>query len=205
MPRDDQPQIYLVSPTEFELSAFSESLKAVLDAREIACFRLSMPGADQDALSRNADLLREVCHSADVAIVIENHFRLAASLGLDGVHLTDGPRLVRDVRKELGGDAIVGSYCANSRHAGLSAGEAGADYVAFGPITPDLLGDGSSADFELFEWWSELIEVPIVAEGGLDAAAIKRLFPATDFFAFGKEIWSTPDPVKALNTLYPEA
>lgn len=203
MPSEDQPQIYLVSPTEFELSAYSETLRAVLDAREIACFRLAMPGADQDTLSRNADVLREVCHSTDVAIVIENHFRLAASLGLDGVHLTDGPRQIRDVRKELGADAILGAYCGNSRHAGLSAGEAGADYVAFGPINPDLLGDGSAADTDLFHWWSDLIEVPVVAEGGLDRDAVQRLYSATDFFAFGKEIWNTSDPIAALNALLP--
>ncbi len=46
-----------------------------------------------------------------------------------------------------------------------------------------------------------MIEVPVVAEGGLDEATLVALAPVTDFFAIGEEIWSTPDPVAALRRL----
>ena len=39
--------------------------------------------------------------------MIENHVLMVERLGLDGVHLTDGARSVRTVRKNLGSDAIV--------------------------------------------------------------------------------------------------
>lgn len=201
MPSDDQPQIYLISPHEFELSVFSEQLKGILATTEIACFRLAMPGADLDSLARTADSLREICHAADVAIVIENHAKLAMAHGLDGVHLNDGPRRVRDLRKDLGADAIVGAFCGASRHNGLSAGEAGADYVSFGPITPDPLADGAPAETDLFAWWSEVVEVPVVAEGGLTPDQIKTLAPLTDFFAIGREIWRAEDPGSELKSL----
>ncbi|MGB4906959.1 MAG: thiamine phosphate synthase, partial [Tabrizicola sp.] len=137
----------------------------------------------------------------DVAVVIDNHLILAERLGLDGVHLTDGSRNVRKARKDLGADAIVGAYCGASRHDGMSAGEAGADYAAFGPIGETTLGDGSSAPFDLFEWWSEVIEVPIIAEGALTAELVKRFGPVTDFFAVGEEIWGADDPLTALKAL----
>jgi thiamine-phosphate pyrophosphorylase len=120
---------------------------------------------------------------------------------LDGVHLTDAARSVRHARKTLGEDAIVGSYCAGSRHDGMAAGEAGADYISFGPVRPSALDDGSYAELDLFQWWSEVIEVPCVAEGGLDEALIRTLTPFTDFFGIGDEIWASDNPAQTLATL----
>jgi thiamine-phosphate pyrophosphorylase len=133
--------------------------------------------------------------------VIEGHVLLAGRLGLDGVHLTDAARSVRAVRKDLGGDAIVGCFCGASRHDGMTAGELGADYVAFGPAGLSGLGDGRHAEHELFAWWSEMIEVPVVAEGALDDALVRSLAPVTDFFAFGPEVWTAEDPPARLGAL----
>ncbi len=197
----ERPQIYLVTPPEFELELFPQRLAAVLDATEIACIRLSLATRDEDRVARAADALREVAHAHDVALVIENHVLLVDRLGLDGVHLTDGARSVRKVRKDLGGDAIVGAFCGVTRHEGISAGEAGADYVAFGPVGETPLGDGSRVEFELFEWWSEMIEVPVVAEGALTAELVAQFGPVTDFFGIGEEIWRAEDPVAAMRAL----
>ena len=46
-----------------------------------------------------------------------------------------------------------------------------------------------------------MIEVPVVAEGGLDTDLIRSLGPYTDFFGVGEEIWNTDDPVSALADL----
>jgi len=189
----DLPQLYLISPPEFEPSTFPDALARVLDAHDIACFRLALDTRDTDRLSRAADLCRDVVIARDVAIVIEDQVQLATDLGLDGVHLSHARLSVRDARKALGADAIVGSFCANSRHDGLSAGEAGADYVAFGPTS----GATEVAETDLFAWWSEMIEVPVVAEGGLTADMIATLAPHTDFFGIS-EIWATEDPTATL-------
>lgn len=197
----DKPQIYLVTPPDFELSAFPARLDDVLDAHEIACVRLALATRDGDRIARAADAVREICHRADVAIVIDTHVGLIEKLGLDGVHLSDGARSVRQVRKTLGADAIVGAFCGASRHVGMSAGESGADYASFGPIT-GLGAEGEAlADPELFAWWSEMIELPIVAEGGLTVDAMRTLAPVTDFFAIGEEIWNADDAAQALAAL----
>ena len=201
MSAPEQPQIYLISPPEIELSLFTEGLARVLDSVPVACFRLALASRDEDRLSRAADACREIAHARDVAIVIADHTILAERLGLDGVHLGDAGRQVRAARKALGPDAIVGSFCGTSRHEGMNAGEAGADYVAFGPVGATLLGDGRTADDDLFEWWSQMIELPVVAEGALDADAVARLAGVTDFFGIGEEIWRADDPVAALKAL----
>ncbi|MEP1767428.1 MAG: thiamine phosphate synthase [Sulfitobacter sp.] len=198
----EQPQLYLITPPELEPITFADTLGRVLDAHETACVRLALSSRDEDVLSRAADTLRTVTDARDVALVIADHTLLAERLGLDGVHLSDAARSVRHARKTLGADAIVGSYCAGSRHDGMSAGEAGADYIAFGPVQATALNDGELAETDLFKWWSEVIEVPCVAEGQLDLAMIEKLSPMTDFFGIGDEIWTSDDPAAALTALW---
>lgn len=197
----EQPQIYLVSPPEFELSQFPDQLAGVLDSHEIACVRLALSTRDEDRIARAADALREVTHARDVALVIDSHLLMVERLGLDGVHLPDGARNLRKARKELGDDAIVGAFCGASKHDGMTAGETGADYISFGPLSGASLGDGTVAERDLFEWWSMMIEVPVVAEGGLTPDLIRQFSPVTDFFAIGSEIWTATDPASELAAL----
>lgn len=197
----EQPQLYLVTPPTFELSSFPDRLARVLDEVEVACLRLSLASSDQDVISRAADAVRAVAHQRDIALVITDHIQMAERLGLDGVHLGDAARSVRDARKALGADAIVGCYCGPSRHDGMTAGEAGADYISFGPVGQSALGDGSTADLELFQWWSEMIEIPVVAEGNLTPDLVASLAPYTDFFGIGDEIWRADDALAELKAL----
>jgi thiamine-phosphate pyrophosphorylase len=97
----DQPQLYLITPAEFELDVFPNLLASVLDAHSIACVRMAMASQDEQRLSKAADALREVTHARDVALLIEDHIPLVERLGLDGVHLSDGAHQVRYARKEL--------------------------------------------------------------------------------------------------------
>jgi thiamine-phosphate pyrophosphorylase len=198
---EDLPQLYLITPPEFDLDVFPQLLAACIDRTAVGCVRLALSTKDEDRISRAADALREITHARDVALVIESHALLVDRLGLDGVHLTDGARSVRKMRKDLGEDAIIGAFCGNSRHDAMTAGELDADYVSFGPVGQTPLGMGQIAPFELFEWWSAMIEVPVVAEGALDLDLIRRLTSHTDFFGIGQEIWTTDDPASALASI----
>lgn len=197
----DAPQLYLMTPAGAQASTLGPQLTAVMDAFPVACLRIRA-GAEEDELGRLADLAREIAHARDVAVVIDDHVTLALRHGLDGVHLTDGAKAVRYARKELGADAIVGSFCGVSRHEGMNAGEAGADYVSFGPVGDSALYRGDPVDLDLFQWWSETIEVPVVAEGAITRELLEQLAPVSDFIAIGPEIWSASDPVAALTALW---
>ena len=119
----EQPKLYIVSPAEFEIDTFAEQLKPILDTVEVSCFRLALSTQDEKIIGKSADLVRHICHSRDVAVVIENHFLLVQKYGLDGVHLSDGSRNVGKARKNLGKDTIIGAFCGSSKHDGLIAGE----------------------------------------------------------------------------------
>jgi thiamine-phosphate pyrophosphorylase len=197
----ERPQIYLVTPPVFDPEAFIPLLARILNAVPVACLRLAWAGQDEDAISRAADALRGLAHERDIALVIDRHTQLAERLGLDGVHLPEGARNLRKLREAMGADAIIGVACGASRHDGLNAAEAGADYISFGPVGETPLGTGTRADHDLFAWWSEVIEVPVVAEGALTPALVKSFAPVTDFFAIGDEIWGAEDPLAALKAL----
>ena len=94
MIKTEQPKLYIVSPAEFEIERFSEDLKPILDSIEISCFRLALSTQEENAIAKTADVIRNICHSRDVAIVIEDHFLFVQKHGLDGVHLSDGARTV---------------------------------------------------------------------------------------------------------------
>ncbi len=201
MSETERAQITLITPPTFDLQVFPDQLAAILDGVDIACLRLSLSSRDEDLIARAADAARVVAHTRDVAIVIDTHVLMVERLGLDGVHLTDGARLVRKLRKDLGADAIIGAFCGVTRHDGMNAAEAGADYVSFGPIGTSPLGSGELVDFDLFDWWSKVIEVPVIAEGALTVDLVARYAPVADFFAIGPEIWGHETPLAALKAL----
>jgi thiamine-phosphate pyrophosphorylase len=201
MGTQELPQIYLVTPSILDLETYPVQLAQILDTVDIACLRLGLSSIDEDEIARTADALRDVAHARDIMLVIERHALMVDRLGLDGVHLMDGGRNLRQLRKDMGNDIILGAFCNTSRHEGIGAGEAGADYVSFGPVVASTLGDGNQVDPELLSWWSEMIEVPVVVEGGLTQGIIRNLSNKVDFFAIGPEIWSTEDPLASLQAL----
>ncbi|MEO1494917.1 MAG: thiamine phosphate synthase [Pseudomonadota bacterium] len=191
-------RLYLVTAQSLEPEVFAPTLAAALAALPVACVRLDLGGAEEDMWRRAANHLIEPCHAADVALIITDHYRLVEPLGLDGVHLT-GRASVRDVRKALGRDRIVGAFAGSSRHDGMVLAEAGADYVAFGPVgETGALGDETRAEDDLFTWWAEMIETQSVAEGGVSPEDAARLADAADFIVPDRRVWDGDDPVAAL-------
>ncbi len=187
------PGLYLVTPATFPPRAFAERLGPALDAAEIVCVRLDHAGPE-DEIRAAADALRPVCLDRGVSLVVAEHVALAREHGLDGVHLSLGAAgAVRKARAALGADAVIGAWGGASRHWGMTAAEAGADYVSLGPVAPGALGDGSRADLDLFRWWAEMIETPVVAEGGISPTDAAMLAPFVDFIALREEVWDAAE------------
>ncbi|MEM9043463.1 MAG: thiamine phosphate synthase [Pseudomonadota bacterium] len=187
-------RLYLVTPDQFEPEAFAHDLAKLFDKVPVACLRLDLGGAPEDDWRHAANHLLPVCHEADIALVIAEHYRMVQPLGLDGVHLRRGVTPVRSVRKDLGGDAIIGAEAGASKHTGMTLAESGADYVTLGPVAETgALGGDEIAGQDLFQWWSEMIETPVVAEGGVDLETARRLAPHADFLVPDRTLWHRPE------------
>ncbi len=191
---EDAPRLYLIAPPTAGDAAFPDQLSAALDAADVACVRLRMRDSSEAEIARAADRLRPVCHDRDVALVVSDFVGLVEPLGIDGVHLEGrSAKAVREARKALGADRIVGAFGGASKHTGMTLAEAGADYVSLGPIGDGVgLGD-ETATPDLFKWWFEMIETPVVAEGRLSIKGTAALAPFIDFLAPSHSVWDHPD------------
>ena len=196
-------RLYLVTPMDFDPEPFAALVDRALAAHGVACLRLDLGAAPEEQWRVAANFLLPVAHAHDVALVIVDHHRLVEPLGLDGVHLAASRTTVREVRKALGPDRIIGAFAGVSRHIGMALAEAGADYVAFGPVgETGGLGDGSRAGDEIFEWWAEMIETLVVAEGAVTPADAARLAPFTDFVVPDLGMWTAPEGIEAALAAY---
>jgi thiamine-phosphate pyrophosphorylase len=210
---DDQPRrcrLYLVTPPAIALPAFAEALEAALAAGDVACLQLRLKDADDETIRRAARALMPICHAHDVAFIVNDRPDLAAELGADGVHIGQEDASYAEARAAVGPDAIVGVTCHDSRHLAMEAGEAGADYVAFGAFFPTTTKpSGYRPDPSLLRWWQETMTVPCVAIGGITVENARGLIEAgADFLAVVTGVWDYPEgpaaAVRAFNRIFDE-
>jgi thiamine-phosphate pyrophosphorylase len=188
-------QLYLVTPPAFDPAAFRDVLASALDAGEVAAVQLRLKGADADAWRRAIDALRPVAQSRDVAFLLNDRPDLVRPGGCDGAHVGQSDMPAREARTLLGPDLTLGVSCNASRDLAMTAGEDGADYVAFGAFHPTATKDVEArAEPELLEWWSELMELPCVAIGGITPENCAPLVRAgADFLAVVGAVWGRPE------------
>lgn len=163
-----------------------ERLAAALGAAAIACVVVtSGSGARSDRLQE----LLAIGQAAGAAVLIEGDVELARRSSADGVHLRAGDGLldrIAHARKTLGAKAIVGCDPGASRHDAMEAGEAGADYLAFGEVDladDEVFGDGDSR-LRLIAWWAEVFEIACVAlDVGSPDEALDLAGAGADFIA----------------------
>jgi thiamine-phosphate pyrophosphorylase len=187
-------QLYLISPLEVD-GDFPGRLRDALGAGPVAAFQFRVKGVDQHEAARLAEPLRAICAAHDVAFIVNDDMALAKRLGADGVHLGQGDGDPREARALLGAGAQIGVTCHDSRHLAMEAGEAGADYVAFGAFFPTATKEvRHRPDPDILTWWSSLFEIPCVAIGGITHANARPLIEAgADFLAVCSGVWKHPD------------
>jgi thiamine-phosphate pyrophosphorylase len=194
--RGERPacQLYLISPLEVG-GGFPERLREALGAGPVAAFQLRVKGLDQHRLATLGEPLQRICEEFETAFIVNDDIALAKRLGADGVHLGQGDGDPREARALLGPSAQIGVTCHDSRHLAMEAGEAGADYVAFGAFFPTTTKETTHRpDPSILGWWSRIFEIPCVAIGGITPENGRVLVEAgADFLAASSAIWSDPN------------
>jgi len=188
-------QLYLISPLDVS-GDFPQRLERALTAGKdlVTAFQFRVKGLDQHEAAQLAEPLQAICAAHDVAFIVNDDVALAKRLNADGVHLGRGDGDPRDARQELGGETQIGVTCHASRHLAMEAGEAGADYVAFGAFFPSTTkdkGDAERPTTEIVEFWAGLFEIPMVAIGGITPENCKPIIEAgADFIAVSGAVWN---------------
>ncbi|MFN4281004.1 MAG: thiamine phosphate synthase [Alphaproteobacteria bacterium] len=210
-PEREPARLYLVTPQRLDPNAFATDLARALDAGDVACVQLRLKDVSDDEIKRACDALRPVAQDREVAFILNDRPDLAAATGCDGVHIGQEDGSYAEARLKVGASAVVGVTCHDSRHLAMEAGEAGADYVAFGAFFPTASKDAKGrAEPEILEWWSSVFTVPCVAIGGITPDNCAPLVKAgADFLAVLSAVWQHPDgpgaAVKLFNAKIAEA
>ncbi len=195
MSSQDGCRLYLITPDHLpDLADFARLLEETLAAGDVACVQLRLKGVDDETIATAVKKLMPACHARDVAFILNDRPDLAAQLGCDGVHIGPDDMPYDEARDIMGPNASVGVTCKNSRHVAMEFAEAGADYVAFGAVYPTTTKDDATpVDLEEIEIWSETINVPCVAIGGITVENCEAVVKTgADFIAVCKGVWNYP-------------
>ena len=161
----------------------AETIAAFADAGvTIAQYRNKRVSTDLDAgadPSNNAQMLRD-CEAlreaapASVRLILNDRADLVVRTGFNGVHIGQGDGAPQAARVLIGHDSILGISTHNA--AQLQA-EAGADYVAIGPIfaTSSKLDTDPVVGLEGLRAARALTRKPLVAIGGITLARAREV------------------------------
>ena len=197
--RTEPAKLYLISPQDVG-GSFPDRLRTAVEPGVASAFQLRVKDVDEHELARLAEPLQRICADADVAFIVNDSMQLAKRIGADGVHLGQSDGDVREARALLGASAQIGKTCHDSRHFAMEAGEAGADYVAFGAFYPTTTKPSHyRPPPSILTWWSTLFEIPCVAIGGITPENAAPLVEAgADFIAVCQAVWGKDDPGAAV-------
>ena len=201
-PKRSEPcRLYLISPQQVG-GEFPDRLKAALDGGEVAAFQLRVKDVPEHELARLAEPLQRLCAEAGTAFIVNDSIALAKRLGADGVHLGQQDGDIGEARALLGPSAQIGRTCHDSRHLAMDAGEAGADYVAFGAFYPTTTKPSRYRPApSILSWWASLFEIPCVAIGGITPDNARPLVDAgADFIAVCQAVWAADDSATAVSS-----
>jgi len=201
----DRCRLYIITPEKFDLSRFPDLLAQALDGGDCAAVQLRIKNETDDTWKRCIDALRPVTQSRGVAFLLNDRADLVAATGCDGAHVGQEDMAAKQARAIMGPDLMLGVTCKSSRDLAMQAGEDGADYVAFGAFYPSGSKQVTNlADPDILRWWSEMMELPSCAIGGITADNLAPLVQAgADFLAIIGGVWNHPDGpaggVRAIN------
>lgn len=167
--------LYAITPDSTDTSSLLMMTEQVLiGGATIVQYRNKV--ADDILRQEQAYLLAQLCRKYQVVLVINDHVDVAIAVDADGVHLGQDDGSIRDARKKLGDEKIIGVSCYNQLNLAIDASQQGADYVAFGAFfASSTKPDAVTASTDLLCKAKQKLFVPIVIIGGItltNAAAL---------------------------------
>ncbi len=198
-------QIYLISPPSFDLKTFSPRLESVLKTGLVPVFQLRLKDYPKNEIVKIAREIKKICQQNNCLFILNDSYEIAVEVEVGGVHLGEGDGLISDARKKSPTNFIIGASCYDSRHLAMEAAEQGADYIAFGAFFPTTTKiTRAKAEPEILEWASEILNLPIVAIGGIsDKNASGLVKSGADFLAVISYVWNhAENEVVAIKNLH---
>jgi thiamine-phosphate pyrophosphorylase len=122
--------------------------------------------------------LRQITKDFDAVFIINDHADIALAVDADGVHLGQDDLPLREARKIMGKDAIIGISTHTIEQA-IAAQKDGADYIGFGPIFHTTTKDaGDPQGTGVLREIKKHVHIPVVAIGGINIGNVRAVIGA---------------------------
>ncbi len=119
--------------------------------------------------------VREITRQYNAVFIINDHADIAFAVGAEGVHLGQDDLPIREARKILGENKIIGLSTHDIEQA-LNAKKEGADYIGFGPVFHTKTKEaGEPRGLDMLRKVKELVNIPVVAIGGINHENVRSV------------------------------
>ncbi len=166
--------LYLVTSSEFSTLPVMEVLERFLKAGG-KLFQLREKAFAREQLLETAKMARKLADQYGAVFILNDDVDVALAVNADGVHLGQDDMPIKDARKLLGNDLIIGVSTHNIQEA-IAAQEDGADYINIGPVFPtQTKAHAKALGAEGIELILPYVKVPFTFMGGIKEENIPAL------------------------------
>ena len=196
---NDRCRLLLVAPPIANGDALAKLLSAALSGGDVASVILDGTDLDEATFQASAQKAVAVIQEKGAAAIILNDTRIAGRVGADGIHIEGKAAELAEAIEKHTPKFIVGTGNLRDRHSAMEIGELQPDYVFFGKIGADNKPDAHPRNLSLAEWWSELVEIPSIAQAGNSLeSVVAAAQTGADFVALGSAIFEAENPAEAV-------
>jgi len=189
-------KIYLITPPKIDKNFFFTSLENVLSTTIVSCLQVRLKNIEDKKIIEICKIIKPICDKYKIPLILNDRLDLVKSCKANGVHLGQNDKSVKEARKYLSSNYIIGASCYNSKHLAMEAAENGADYVAFGSFFESKTKVPKvKVKKSILEDWNFISNIPCVAIGGITPVNCKELVKAgADHIAVIGSIWNSDKP-----------
>lgn len=119
--------------------------------------------------------IKEICASKKIPLIINDNVKIAKETDVCGVHIGQSDMELKEARKILGADKIIGVSCQTVEQA-LQAEKNGADYLGVGAVfSTSTKTDADNVSISTLKEICRAVKIPVVAIGGISLQNMSQL------------------------------
>ena len=119
--------------------------------------------------------IKEICTSKKIPLIINDNVKIAKETDACGVHIGQSDMELKEARKILGAEKIIGVSCQTVEQA-LQAEKNGADYLGVGAIfSTSTKADADNVSISTLKEICRAVKIPVVAIGGISLQNMSQL------------------------------
>lgn len=203
--RFDKKYMHLYAVTDRAWTGNKTLYEQIKEALEngVTCVQLREKNLDEASFIEEAKKICVLCRQYNTPFIVNDNVNVAIASNADGIHIGQDDTRLKDVRKIVGENMIIG-ISAHTVEEAKFAQENGADYIGIGAVfETSTKNDVDVIPYEKVKSICDAVDIPKVAIGGINAENILKLKGSgIDGVAVVSAIFGAKDIGKATKELY---